>query len=107
MSKPRYYWYSNVQRTLRAYPKGLAEESQQNILARNARQEALTETANTPDGALKVKLIEILYFKNTYTIEGAARILHISFRTATRWNVKFIYKVAEKLGYRKSGISEP
>lgn len=39
---------------------------------------------------LRYKLIEICYWRNTHTVDGAAMIIHVSPRTAHEWDRGFI-----------------
>ena len=42
------------------------------------------------NGDLRRRIIEICYWKNTHTIDGAALIIHVSPRTAHEWDREFI-----------------
>lgn len=46
-----------------------------------------------------IKLIDIVYWKRSYTVEGAARILHIDRATAYRHINGILSKIALELGY--------
>lgn len=45
-----------------------------------------------------LKLVDMVFFKQTHTLQGAALCLHISYRTARRRQEFFIVSVAEELG---------
>lgn len=60
---------------------------------------ALFEVATWPDGAITVRLIDLVDFKRTHTIEGASYRLHMSERTARRKRWKFIALVGGFYGF--------
>lgn len=63
---------------------------------------AVTQISAFADGDDRIKLAEMMYWKRTHTLCGAAYKLNISERTARRWNKEFVYLVAEKMGLWKS-----
>lgn len=100
MSNPRYYWHDSICKILRRYPVKLKTDgtprSKEYI---EAIEEALAETADKPyDGKERVRFLDMLYFRNTRTLNGAALECNISIRTAKKWSHDFVYLVAEKLG---------
>ena len=99
MSYTKYYWFGHVKRTIEQYPNGLSDGTVQSAIAKGAIEKAITETYKMTDGADRVKLVEMVYFKKVCTLDGASMKLHISYRTAVRWSHKFIYLVADKMGY--------
>ena len=68
----------------------------------DAVTEAINVTKRMYCSAERLKIIELLYFRQTHTLEGAAMQAHVSIPTAKRWNGAFIYLVAEKYGLNKS-----
>ena len=44
-------------------------------------------------------LLEMVYFRRSHSLYGAAAYLGIPERTAHRWNAKMLYALAEELGY--------
>lgn len=50
------------------------------------------------NGHLRVKLVEMVYFKRTHTMEGACQELHISYGTAKNYNNDFLCGVAKNFG---------
>lgn len=50
------------------------------------------------DGKMVLALVRMVYWDRTYRLYAAARELHISERTAQRWNRTFIYCVATYYG---------
>lgn len=47
----------------------------------------------------RLRLVELVYWRGTHTIEGAAAALHVSRRTAYRWANEILTAVALELGY--------
>lgn len=73
-------------------------------LPRNAQREyeavkrAIESTSRKVDGAERLRLIDMVFWRQTHTINGAALVLHISERTAREWHRMFIWAVAENYG---------
>lgn len=51
-----------------------------------------------PDGDRRIGLIDLVYWRKSHTLQGAAIKFHISFATAKRWHVDFINLVARNYG---------
>lgn len=62
---------------------------------RNAVEDAGAVPGN---GYLRVKLVEMVYFKRTHTLEGVCQVLHISYGTAKNYNHDFLCCVAKNFG---------
>lgn len=62
--------------------------------------------AHKGTGRERLELIRLVYWANTHTLEGAALKLHISPRTAQRWNAEFVYLTGEKAGFMKKMASQ-
>lgn len=54
--------------------------------------------ADHVDGEQRVEFIDVMYWRRTRTLEGAAMDHNISDRTARRWHGEFIITVAEEMG---------
>ena len=63
-----------------------------------AVQEAIKATRRMYGGEERIKLVNLVFWKRSHTLDGAAQELHLSERTARRWHTAFIYLVAEKYG---------
>lgn len=61
------------------------------------RAEALTQSA-PHTGQLRMDLIDLVFWKQSHTLEGAAVKLNCSYRTARRYQSEFIYLVAKNYG---------
>ena len=46
-----------------------------------------------PNGQERIKMIELVYFKRTHTLEGAAMECHYADRTVKRWNNEILTAV--------------
>ena len=64
----------------------------------DAVEKAVKATRRGPDGKLRVKVVEMVYFRGTHSIEGAAQIVHVGYSTAWRWTDNFIRLVGKNLG---------
>lgn len=64
-----------------------------------AVKRAVDETSRRSDGKERQQLIDMVFWKQTHTINGAAIALHVSERTAREWHRMFIRTVWEN--YRK------
>lgn len=63
-----------------------------------AVEKALNITGAYANGDDILKFIDMVFFKQTHTLVGAANVLYISQRTAERWHGEFIRLVASFLG---------
>lgn len=126
MSKPRYKWWGYIRRVLRAYPylrKELDElqkpmQSKGEQVCRGSgvgRPVEMMAAVTLPDrqeqrelqavekaldevDEISRRLVEMVFFKQSHTLQGAAMCLHISYRTARRRQSYIIVAVAEALG---------
>lgn len=74
---------------------GLTRQQEKEL---TAVERAVKSTRRGPDGKLRVRVVEMVYFRGTHTIEGAAQIVHVSYSTAWRWTDNFIRLVGKNLG---------
>lgn len=88
MSKPRYRWWSYVRQCLSCYPKGT------NANETRAIEKAIEETRGLIGGEDHIKVIEMVFFKKTHTLIGAAMRIPCEYETAKRWQQQFIRCVA-------------
>lgn len=61
-------------------------------------RDAVTETGQLVDGAERLKLVDMVLWKRTHTIQGAAMAIFVSDRTAQEWHRQFIRLVGQKRG---------
>lgn len=64
-----------------------------------AVRKAVEASSSVPgNGHLRVKLVEMVYFKRTHTLEGVCHAIHISYGTAKNYNNDFLCGVAKNFG---------
>lgn len=97
-SRYKHYWYPHIVTMLYLFPDKL-ENTPKGEEAKNAIEKAIEDTKKEEYGDEKIKGIEMIYFKQIYTIEGTAQKLYISRRTLDRWKDSFIKKVAKNMNY--------
>lgn len=106
MSRDKYrrYWYPGVMDAIRNYER--LGNSKREIELRKAISQAIDDTLaedkvnKNNDGEITMQIVYLTLIRHTHTIEGAAeKIPGLSPRKATRLRIKFIYRVAEKIGY--------
>lgn len=61
---------------------------------------AVQETELLPDGAVRLKMIELVFFCQSHTLQGAAMQVHMSYASAKRRHNDFICLVAEELSLK-------
>lgn len=64
----------------------------------DAVRKAVAETKILVTGKERIKLIDLVFWKRSHTLSGAAYKLNLSETTAQRYHSDFIYLVAEKYG---------
>lgn len=103
MSRPRYRWWGYVKAMIRAYP-ALTVKSCQGIETRECAAvcRAKEATYTLPDGTDRLRLVDMVFFRQTHTLEGAAQEIPCSPRTAQRWHQDFIRQVAKEFGLLES-----
>lgn len=89
MSKPRYGWWSYVKDMIRRYPDRTTKEEAKAV------KTAIEETEKLCDGIERLKVIQMVFFKKTHTLQGAALNVPCSYETAKIWTQQFIRLVAK------------
>ena len=64
----------------------------------DAVQKAIGTTRKLETCGQRLRMVKMVYWDRTYTLEGAAMRLNVSLATAKRWNGEFIREVAEQFG---------
>ena len=97
MNKPHYPWWGYIKAVIRAYPervgKGLSGVAKREFEAVRAAVEA---TERRADGESRLKVIQLVHWKRTHQLEGAALCIPCSRRTAMRWQRQFFEEVARQ-----------
>ena len=64
-----------------------------------AVRKAIESAGSVPgNGCLRVKLVELVYFRGSHTLEGACQAIHISYATGRRYNHDFLCRIAQAFG---------
>ncbi len=95
MSRPRYDWWGYAKGMIRRYPGAVTARE------RRAVSEAVRQTLAMPDGEARMHLVDVIFWRRSHTLSGAAELCHVSERTARRWHTDFILLTA-----RESGLLE-
>lgn len=97
VNKPHYDWWHYVKAIIRRYPKMKGQKLSSNIALdeRNAVEAAITETMRLRNGADRLKVIDLVFWKGTHKIPGAALMVPCSERTAAQWHGDFVKAVAK------------
>lgn len=72
----------------------------------NAVRQAIEYTSKLRNGAERNALIDMVFFKKSHSLEGAAIALFISYSTAKRWHKEFVLAVADFYGLLDDGLTE-
>lgn len=99
MSKPRYRWWGYIKGIIRDYP-GMQGKALKGVRLREREsvRRAIQQTRALSDGPDREKVVELVFFKQTHTLEGAARMVPCGYETAKRWAQQFIKLVAKNYG---------
>ena len=91
-------WWGYIKGCVRKYSEIPVDEAGTDIERREleAVQRAVARTQSMKHGGERLALIELVYWKRTHTVPGAALELFISERTALRWHGEFIRTVARE-----------
>lgn len=90
-------WCGYVRSMLYKYPARAAKaDSLDNIdlWEYEAVAQALAESESWPNGDHIRRLVDMVFFKQSHTLVGAAQRIPCSYETAKRWQQKFIRTVA-------------
>lgn len=67
----------------------------------DAVTKAINETEGLLHGQRRLKLVTLVYWQRTHTVEGASWAVHVSSRTGRQWHGDFIRCVAKHFGFLK------
>lgn len=95
MGKQRYDWWGYVKSLVRKYPENRSSELS-GVALRNheAVKKAVDATLATDGGADRLKVISMVHWERTRTLEGAASAVPCSGRTAAYWQREFFEETA-------------
>ena len=60
---------------------------------------AVAKTRALSNGGDRLKIIDLVFWKRSHTLEGAAASVPVSYRQAQRYHAEFILLVAKKYGF--------
>lgn len=99
MSKPRYRWWGYVKSMIRNYPAVQGRYCQGVVLReRMAVEKAIEETERMENGTERMQVVDLVFFRQSHTLGGAALMVPCSYATAKRWIQRFIELVAKNYG---------
>ena len=87
MSVPKAGWWAYAKHMARRYPDRLNRDE------RRAVQLAIEETERMTAGRDRLKVVELVLFKGTHNLAGAAMRIPCSERTAQRYHADFLRAV--------------
>lgn len=126
MSRPKYWWYGNVVRTIRNYPAlRQAKDALQAVSAtanysgmpggsggRTTEESALRQLSPREESDLDAveqalervsdevrDVVRLYHWKGVRNFETVGDLLHMSRNTAKRRNSRFVFEVARNMGY--------
>ena len=126
MSRPKYWWYGNVVRTIRNYPAlRQAKDALQTVSAtanysgmpggsggRTTEESALRQLSPREESDLDAverdlervsdevrDVVRLYHWKGVRNFETVGDLLHMSRNTAKRRNSRFVFEVARNMGY--------
>lgn len=92
---PRKRWWGYAKAMARAYPGRVGKELDGTALAEfKAVEAAIEATRRRKDGEARMQLVEMVLFRQSYKVPGAAMQIPCSERTALRWHGDFIREIA-------------
>lgn len=99
MSKLHYPWWGYVKSIVRDYATQCMEDlTGVAVTNYEAVLEAVTATERMTDGQNRLKVIQMVHWDRTHTIEGASRVIPCGSATAIRWQRAFFEEVARNRG---------
>lgn len=84
---------------IRQYPAREGKYIQGKALdERMAVQRAIDQTMKMDNGQDRLRVVDLVFFKQTHTLEGAALMVPCSYDTAQKYHAQFIKLVAKNYG---------
>lgn len=85
-------------RTDKTADAALRELPKVNLKELAAVRAAIRYIEGLPSGKERMEIVKLYYWQRSHTLFGAANAIHISEKTALRWNRDFVMQVAENFG---------
>lgn len=86
----RYDWWTYAKSMIQRYKSGNVSDAE-----KNAVEAAIDVTKELMGGEDRLKIIELVFWERTHTLDGAAMQIPCGWRTAQRWQADFIMEVAK------------
>lgn len=98
--KRHYSWWPYIREIVREYHDRYEKENLLGVDLRNreAVMDAIDVTLRMAGGQNRMKLIRLLHWDRTHTLEGAALVIPCSRRTVAYWQREFFETVARNCG---------
>lgn len=90
-------WWGYAKSMARSYPNNKFEN--ENI----AVKKAIERTKERPNGERRIQAIDMVLFKGTHTIDGAAMVVNFSGRTVRKWHTQFIWDIGDCFSCERLG----
>lgn len=100
MNKQHYPWWGYVRHIVREYPEYKETQELGNAGQQDeaAVEDAIVSTEKMTDGRIRLKLIRLMHWDKTHTLEGAAKAVNCDRSTAARKQRAFFEEVARNRG---------
>lgn len=89
--KPRRLWIGYVRAILLNYPNVTDRE-------REAVELAVAATCHEDSGETTRAIVEMVFFRKSHTLDGAAQAVHYSYSAVKRMQSRFLLSVGRNLG---------
>ncbi len=93
-----YPWWRYIKDITQKYPCNIDNLSGAALRDYEALCAAIETTKQMADGQSRLKVIKLLYWDKTHTLDGAALAVNCSRRTAASWQRQFFEEVARNRG---------
>ena len=93
-------------KALREYPKAKKRNSPEDQAIIRAVEEALADQKDNDNGAERLRMVELFYFQQTHTMQGAAMECHYSRETIQQWKREILSAVNMALKYENKRPGE-
>lgn len=96
MGKRHYKWWGYIKAIIQEYPRSRSSElSGVELREHEAVKKAVDETLKMDGAANRLKVISMVCWERTQTLEGAALSIPCDRATAARWQRRFFEEVAK------------
>lgn len=102
--KQHYDWWGYIKAIIRKYPENRSSElSGVALREHEAVKKAIDETMMMDGGANRLKIISMVHWERTRTLDGAALAIPCGRRTAAYWQREFFEETAKNMGILDGG----